>query len=84
MVRGNPGGAIGVAGTRRLLGDLRQRSGRPAKRMNVHVSNRIFRPAMSLETVGGYGDLGGRMPRHVYDCNEEIKRKEQTIRNQTC
>ena len=46
MVRGQSWRALsGVAGTRRLLGDLKDAK-RPvrAKRMNVHVSNRIFRP----------------------------------------
>jgi len=46
MVRGQSWRALsGVAGTRRLLGDLKsaQHSVR-AKRVNVHVSNRIFRP----------------------------------------
>jgi hypothetical protein len=46
MVRGQSWRALsGVAGTRRLLVDMKaaQRPVR-AKRMNVHVSNRIFRP----------------------------------------
>jgi hypothetical protein len=46
MVRGQSWRALsGVAGTRRLLVDMKDAK-RPvrAKRMNVHVSNRIFRP----------------------------------------
>ena len=46
MVRGQSWRALsGVAGTRRLLVDMKAAK-RPvrAKRMNVHVSNRIFRP----------------------------------------
>jgi hypothetical protein len=46
MVRGQSWRALsGVAGTRRLLADMKDAQ-RPvrAKRMNVHVSNRIFRP----------------------------------------
>ena len=46
MVRGQSWRALsGVAGTRRLLGDLKsaQHSVR-AKRINVHISNRVFRP----------------------------------------
>ena len=46
MVRGQSWRALsGVAGTRRLLADMKDAQ-RPvrAKRMNVHVSNRISRP----------------------------------------
>ena len=88
MVRGQSWRALsGVAGTRRLLGDLMsaQHSVR-AKRINVHISNRVFRPDDVTKRQSGWlreilGPEG--CPRDVfYNCNEEIKRKkEQTIRS---
>jgi|GEM_PF-6862084 len=89
MVRGQSWRALsGVAGTRRLLADMKDAQ-RPvrAKRINVYVSNRIFRPDDVTKRQSGWlreilGPEG--CPRTMFlNCNEEIKRKkERTIGNQ--
>ena len=63
-----------------LLGDMKDAQ-RPvrAKRMNVHVSNRIFRPDDVTKRQSGWlREILGRKdaPDMFKNCNEEIKRKK--------
>ena len=89
MVRGQSWRALsGVAGTRRLLVDMKaaQRPVR-AKRMNVHVSNRIFRPDDVTKRQSGWlreilGPEGCPRTCFTTTTKRSNAKAQQTIRNQ--
>ena len=80
MVRGQSWRALsGVAGTRRLLADMKAARS-SAKRINVHVSNRISRPDDVIrDSRGGYGRFwAGRMPP---TCFKTVTKRSNAIKN---